>query len=134
MSRHTEALQFVDWQYCRAPTQFHWVPGRPSTVRDRLGGASTTFHSPSTFGKVCSPKFTQRQEHKVAKLDSFLTVAQAADFLGVSANTIRNWGKDGKIDEYRHPINNYRLFKPEDLRRVLTKVTQTQVRLKSKPR
>ena len=58
----------------------------------------------------------------MAKLDSYLTVAEAAEYLGVSANTIRNWGRDGKIKEHRHPINNYRLFKVVDLERILKKV------------
>ena len=55
----------------------------------------------------------------MAKLDSYLTVNDAAEFLGVSPNTIRNWGRDGKIKEHRHPINNYRLFKVVDLERIL---------------
>ena len=58
----------------------------------------------------------------MAKLDSYLTVAEAAEYLGVSSNTIRNWGRDGKIKEHRHPINNYRLFKTVDLERILKKV------------
>lgn len=58
----------------------------------------------------------------MTKLDSFLTVAEAAELLGVSPNTIRNWGKAGKITEYRHPINNYRLFKSEELEALLAEV------------
>ena len=60
----------------------------------------------------------------MAKLDSYLTVAEAAEYLGVSANTIRNWGRDEKIKEHRHPINNYRLFKVVDLERILKRVDQ----------
>ena len=61
----------------------------------------------------------------MAKLDSYLTVAEAAEHLGVSPNTIRNWGRDGKIKELRHPINNYRLFRAVDLNKLLKKVEQT---------
>ena len=68
----------------------------------------------------------------MAKLDSYLTVAEAAEYLGVSANTIRNWGRDGKIKEHRHPINNYRLFKVVDLERILKRVDQPKNA--SKPR
>jgi excisionase family DNA binding protein len=46
---------------------------------------------------------------------SYITVKDAAEFLGVSPNTIRNWARDQKLPEYRHPINNYRLFKKSDL-------------------
>ncbi len=68
----------------------------------------------------------------MAKLDSFLTVKEAAEYLGVSPNTIRNWGSDGRLKEHRHPINNYRLFKPIDLDRLLKKANQPT--LKRKPR
>ena len=68
----------------------------------------------------------------MAKLDSFLTVTEAAEYLGVSPNTIRNWGRDGKIKEHRHPINNYRLFKHVDLDKLLKKANQPAK--KPKPR
>ena len=68
----------------------------------------------------------------MAKLDSFLTVAEAAEHLGVSPNTIRNWGRDGKIKEHRHPINNYRLFKAADLDKLLKKANQPSSKKKPK--
>lgn len=67
----------------------------------------------------------------VARLDEFMTVAEAAEYLGVAANTVRNWGRDAKIPEHRHPINNYRLYKKADLDRVLKKL-QSPVNLKNK--
>ncbi|HMP71477.1 MAG TPA: MerR family DNA-binding transcriptional regulator [Pirellulaceae bacterium] len=45
----------------------------------------------------------------------FLTIAEAAEMLGVAPNTLRSWGAAGKVAEYRHPINNYRLYKREDM-------------------
>lgn len=51
--------------------------------------------------------------------DTFLQVQEAAEFLGVSPNTIRNWGRDAKVPEYRHEINNYRLYKKSDLLKLL---------------
>lgn len=47
--------------------------------------------------------------------DEFLLVKQAAELLGVSANTVRAWALSGKLQEYRHPVNNYRLFKRDDV-------------------
>ena len=47
----------------------------------------------------------------MARLDEFVTVKEASEFLGVSPNTLRNWHRDGKIPVYRNPISNYRLFK-----------------------
>jgi excisionase family DNA binding protein len=50
----------------------------------------------------------------------YLLVREAAVFLGVAPNTVRAWCQTGKLREYRHPVNNYRLFKKsevEDLRK-----------------
>ena len=49
------------------------------------------------------------------KLDAYLTIKEAAAFLGVSPNTLRNWGRDGKLSMHRNPINGYRLFRRRDL-------------------
>ena len=49
----------------------------------------------------------------------FATVKEAARLLDVVPNTVRAWGAAGKIAEYRHPINNYRLYKQEDLEKLL---------------
>lgn len=57
--------------------------------------------------------------------EQFLRVKQAAMLLGVCANTLRTWGADGKIPEYRHPVNNYRLYKREDLDRVVQKLQKS---------
>jgi len=55
----------------------------------------------------------------VQKLDEYLTIKEAADFLGVSSNTLRNWGRDGKIAMHRNPVNGYRLFRQSDLDQLL---------------
>ena len=53
------------------------------------------------------------------KLDGYLRIKEAAEYLGVSPNTLRNWGRDGKILEHRHPMNNYRLYKKNELAELL---------------
>ena len=58
----------------------------------------------------------------MTKLRDFLRISEAADHLGVSPNTLRNWERAGKIVAHRHPVNRYRLFKREDLDAVLRKV------------
>jgi len=45
-----------------------------------------------------------------------LKIKEAAQYLGVSIDTLRNWDKSGKFKAYRHPISNFRLYKIEDLR------------------
>ena len=69
------------------------------------------------------------------KLDGFLRIREAAEYLGVSPNTLRNWGCSGKIPERRHPVNNYRLYRQQDLDKLLKHLEQpSNVRAKSKPR
>jgi len=71
----------------------------------------------------------------------YLTVKQAAEYLGVAPNTIRNWDRDGKITVYRHPISRYRLFKEADLRTLIEQLestvshaSRTPQRLRRKPK
>jgi len=60
----------------------------------------------------------------VDKLKDFLRISEAAEYLGVSSNTLRNWENAGKITAHRHPINGYRLFRQEDLDELLKQVQQ----------
>jgi MerR family copper efflux transcriptional regulator len=55
------------------------------------------------------------------KLQTYLRIKEAAEYLGVSPATLRNWGQAGKIAEHRHPVNNYRLYKKVDLDQLLRK-------------
>lgn len=45
----------------------------------------------------------------------FLTVKEVARLMGVTPLTIRNWDASGKLVAYRNPMNNYRLYKVEDV-------------------
>src|SRR5688500_10717685 len=49
----------------------------------------------------------------------YLTVSEAAVFLGVSPWTLRNWDRAGKLTPRRHPKNGYRIYRQEDLAAVL---------------
>ena len=53
----------------------------------------------------------------MAKLRDYLRISEAAEYLGVSPNTLRNWERAGKIVAHRHPVNRYRLFRQQDLDR-----------------
>jgi len=52
----------------------------------------------------------------------YLTIKEAAEILGVTPLTLRNWDKSGKLKAYRNPINNYRLYKVEDIELFLRKI------------
>ena len=59
------------------------------------------------------------------KLDGYLTLNQAAAFLGVPVHTLKNWVANGKLPVHRNPINNYRLLKKKDLEDLLAEVEQS---------
>lgn len=63
------------------------------------------------------------------EMDDFVRVKQAAAMLGVSPNTMRAWGAGGKVAEYRHPVNNYRLYKLADLKKILRQLEKSASRL-----
>ena len=58
----------------------------------------------------------------MGKLQEYMTIKQAAEYLGVVPNTLRNWGREGKIKERRNPVNGYRLYKKAELDRLLTMI------------
>ena len=61
----------------------------------------------------------------MTKLRDYLRISEAADYLGVSPNTLRNWERAGKIAAHRHPMNRYRLFRQQDLDSLLRQVERT---------
>lgn len=63
-----------------------------------------------------------------AKEEQYLTVKDASELLGVAPNTLRAWGAAGKIDEYRHPINNYRLYLHKELIQLKKRLAHPKVR------
>ncbi|WP_246151754.1 MerR family transcriptional regulator [Rubripirellula reticaptiva] len=64
------------------------------------------------------------KETEVENLRDFLRISEAADYLGVSPNTLRNWENAGKIVAHRHPVNGYRLFKKEELDALLQQLQE----------
>jgi excisionase family DNA binding protein len=71
-------------------------------------------------------------DRRVVKLRDYLRISDAADYLGVSPNTLRNWERAGKIVASRHPVNSYRLFKREALAELLRKAEHPPRRRVSK--
>jgi len=54
--------------------------------------------------------------------NQYITIKQAASILGVSPLTLRNWDKNGKLKAHRHPMNNYRVYKTEDLEAIFEEI------------
>ena len=41
----------------------------------------------------------------------YLSIRTAAAMLGVTPLTLRNWDKKGILTAYRNPVNNYRVYR-----------------------
>lgn len=57
---------------------------------------------------------------------SFITIKEAAEMLGVSKLTLRNWDKAGKLNALRHPINNYRVYQREDIDKITSLIISSE--------
>jgi len=68
----------------------------------------------------------------VENLRDFLRISEAAEYLGVSPNTLRNWENAGKIAAHRHPVNGYRLFKQDELDALLSNLQEPRKTSKKK--
>ncbi|MBX4189074.1 MerR family DNA-binding transcriptional regulator [Candidatus Parcubacteria bacterium] len=49
----------------------------------------------------------------------YFSIKEAAEILGVTPLTLRNWDKSGKFRANRHPMNNYRVYKLSALEKVI---------------
>ena len=52
----------------------------------------------------------------------YLTIKEVATLLEVTPLTLRNWDRAGKLIANRNPINNYRLYRREDIEDILGKI------------
>ena len=52
----------------------------------------------------------------------YLNIKEAAEYLGVTPLTLRNWDKKGKLSPTRHPMNNYRVYDRNDLEALYKKL------------
>lgn len=49
----------------------------------------------------------------------YFSIKEAAEILGISVPTLRNWDKSGKFPAARHPMNNYRVYKLSSLEKII---------------
>ena len=52
----------------------------------------------------------------------YFSIKEAAEILGISTLTLRNWDKSGKFPAQRHPMNNYRVYKLSTLEDVINDI------------
>lgn len=56
----------------------------------------------------------------------FIQIRAAADLLGVTEQTLRNWDKARKLKPVRHPINGYRMYRVTDLHSILRELGNSE--------
>ncbi len=54
--------------------------------------------------------------------NDYMKIKEAAEFLKVTTTTLRNWDKQGRLVAYRHPMNNYRMYKREQIDEIVNKL------------
>ncbi|MAZ39478.1 MAG: DNA (cytosine-5-)-methyltransferase [Legionellales bacterium] len=73
-------------------------------------------------------------------MKEYYQIAEVADILGVSKETLRRWDKKGELIPIRHPINNYRVYHIsqlehfEELQLLLNSMWDKEAKTKSKRR
>lgn len=65
-------------------------------------------------------------------MNKYITIKEASEILGVSKITLRNWDKSGKLPAHRHPFNNYRVYKIEDIDKLLEMIENNETLLQQK--
>jgi len=60
----------------------------------------------------------------MTNLKEYLTVKEAAKFLGISTMTLRRWDNGKKLKAKRHPMNNYRLYNRRELETILKEISK----------
>jgi excisionase family DNA binding protein len=64
--------------------------------------------------------------------NKFIMIKDAATILGVSKGTLRNWDSSGKLKAHRHPFNNYRVYKVEDIEKIIEAIETSDSIIKRK--
>ncbi len=54
----------------------------------------------------------------------YFSIKEAAEILGVTPLTLRNWDKNGKFPAQRHPMNNYRVYKMSALEALIADIEE----------
>lgn len=52
----------------------------------------------------------------------YLTIKKAAKLLHVTPLTLRNWDRRGILKPYRHPANNYRIYRIDQIEAFLRRL------------
>jgi len=58
----------------------------------------------------------------------YITIKDAAKLIHVTPLTLRNWDKRGILKPYRNPINNYRMYRLDQIESFLRRIEQSKAK------
>ena len=67
-------------------------------------------------------KEIEKNEKKIQSNKKYLTIKEAAELIGVTPLTLRNWDNSKKLIAHRNHLNNYRIYKENDIKIFLRKI------------
>jgi hypothetical protein len=105
----------------------NWTKPSPTGLITRQNYSGGLLLGHRTIGKVCivGTNPLSIKDLTMSIHSKYIKVRAAAEILGVAPNTVRAWGAAGKLREFRHPANGYRLYKREDLEKFLRQIELT---------
>ena len=56
----------------------------------------------------------------------YLSIKQASEIIGVTPLTLRNWDKKGVLTAYRNPVNNYRVYRMNEINHFLRRIENSK--------
>ena len=56
----------------------------------------------------------------------YISIKDAAEFLGVTPLPLRNWDKKGTLTAYRNPVNNYRVYRLDQIELFMRKIENSK--------
>lgn len=56
----------------------------------------------------------------------YLSIKEAAKALGLTPLTLRNWDKRGILISYRNPVNNYRVYRLDQIELFLRRIENSK--------
>jgi DNA-binding transcriptional MerR regulator len=60
----------------------------------------------------------------------YLSIKQAAEIIGVTPLTLRNWDRRGKLRPFRNPVNSYRYYRVDQIEAFLRAMESSREKYK----
>lgn len=62
----------------------------------------------------------------------YISIKEAAKLLHVTPLTLRNWDKKGFLKAYRNPVNNYRMYRLDQIEEFIRRIERSRAQKSAK--